>query len=434
MAFCTKCGVSLEGRFCSVCGHDNQSGEKILNCDDTIKKLYSLRAGLSSVSLQKDNIKGYEKDFDRRIGNEETRIKNAETDYDTKQKQISYMKEKIRDVELRNRSNILRSFDEAEKEELRQIEKENKSIERKNSISKIKISSIVGIGALLTVLGPVLLIIFVVFYESIDHPLLFWFLGPWSDIFYTVLGIGTLKDAYDMRKKQTLVPLKYKDSVINKYNEKRENVLLEERTSRRYKDDLPNQEAQLEECLNKIENQKSVRASLCKEKKDSLKYYSGCALATYNALVSEHSSLLDVRDWQNLDLVIYYLETGRAISIREALQLVDRQRQTDAIVSALGIASQQIRDTIIERTQQLESSIIKCSQVLSAQLSDISFSLNKIERNQSISQNYLKDLSNEIAISNALKAKANKTSAQLMDDVKQIRIYAENYAIKARNS
>lgn len=55
----------------------------------------------------------------------------------------------------------------------------------------------------------------------------------------------------------------------------------------------------------------------------------------YRELLEQFSSLLDERDWKNLDLVIYQIETGRADSIKEALHQVDRELQTERIVKSV---------------------------------------------------------------------------------------------------
>ena len=54
-----------------------------------------------------------------------------------------------------------------------------------------------------------------------------------------------------------------------------------------------------------------------------------------DALITEFSSVLDPRDWANIDLIIFYYETGRADTLKEALQQVDRQRQNEALIKAI---------------------------------------------------------------------------------------------------
>ena len=78
--------------------------------------------------------------------------------------------------------------------------------------------------------------------------------------------------------------------------------------------------------------------------------------------------VIDFRDWGNVDLLIYYFETGRADSVKEALQLVDRQRQTDQITQALEMASAEINRTIHQSMVQLGSALVQSFSVLSSQL------------------------------------------------------------------
>lgn len=78
--------------------------------------------------------------------------------------------------------------------------------------------------------------------------------------------------------------------------------------------------------------------------------------------------LIDFRDWENVDLIIYYFETGRADDMKEALQLVDRQRQTDQIVEAIENASESISKTIDRSMAQLGSALAQSFSVLSRQM------------------------------------------------------------------
>lgn len=78
--------------------------------------------------------------------------------------------------------------------------------------------------------------------------------------------------------------------------------------------------------------------------------------------------VIDFRDWGNVDLLIYYYETGRADDMKEALQLVDRQRQTDQITSALAMASAEISRSIHQSMTRLGSALAQSFSVLSSQL------------------------------------------------------------------
>ncbi len=119
----------------------------------------------------------------------------------------------------------------------------------------------------------------------------------------------------------------------------------------------------------------------------------------YSALEKEFSALLDSRDWKYVDLVIFYFETGRAESMKEALQLVEREVQTQRIVGAIEMASERVCRTIAT-----------AAAAISAQLSVIAERLGAVIKGQEMQ--------------NALLAKASATSESLMNDVQFIKRYS----------
>ena len=82
--------------------------------------------------------------------------------------------------------------------------------------------------------------------------------------------------------------------------------------------------------------------------------------AVYSALVTEYSSMLDPRDWKWIDLIIYYFETGRADNIRDALLLVDKERQTQQIIASIKEASQNICTTLQDGFMMMQKTMVKC--------------------------------------------------------------------------
>ena len=89
--------------------------------------------------------------------------------------------------------------------------------------------------------------------------------------------------------------------------------------------------------------------------------------ALVNAAVEAYP-VIDFRDWGNVDLLIYYFETGRADTVKEALQLVDRQLQTDQMVRAIEMASQELQRTIQDSVYRLGKTMVECFDRLSDQL------------------------------------------------------------------
>lgn len=132
----------------------------------------------------------------------------------------------------------------------------------------------------------------------------------------------------------------------------------------------------------------------------------------YKSLQKTFNKMLDERDWQYLDLIIYYIETGRAESIKEALQLLEREIQTKRIIGA-----------IHEATECICSTIERAADRIFAQLGVISNQLSQIASQQQVQIAQNAEIISQAKLQNALIAKSNVTSEQLMNDVKYIKTY-----------
>lgn len=151
----------------------------------------------------------------------------------------------------------------------------------------------------------------------------------------------------------------------------------------------------------------------------------------YRALLEQFSPILDERDWQHLDLVIYELETRRADTIKEALQLVDRELQTERIERTIGEATKAICYTLQRGFAALQQSIQVCCGRICDRLDTISSQLDTVSMQMSVQSmqlagisEQLTELTDSVNVSNALQAKANVTSAQLCSEVQAMRYYS----------
>lgn len=155
----------------------------------------------------------------------------------------------------------------------------------------------------------------------------------------------------------------------------------------------------------------------------------------YNALVAQFKSVLDIRDWEHIDLIIFNFETGRADTLKEALQQVDRRVQTDEIIEAIESAGSSIAATINVTMRELRSDLNKSFNKLSEQLTiqhaeqmtalgNINRSIERtnesIAKLQSATENNgktLENISSAANLNSALIAKIGYDSMSLMDDV-----------------
>ena len=93
-----------------------------------------------------------------------------------------------------------------------------------------------------------------------------------------------------------------------------------------------------------------------------------------DALTDFTEGLLIEEDWKNVDLLIFYLKTGRADSLQEALLLVDKQRQTDqiseAISSAAVFVANSINKSVSQMTRQFTQAITDSAMQLEKNIND----------------------------------------------------------------
>ena len=165
----------------------------------------------------------------------------------------------------------------------------------------------------------------------------------------------------------------------------------------------------------------------------------------YDALIAEYATVLDPRDWKNIDFIIFYYETGRVDTIKEALIHVDKQRQTETIAKAIKQASQEISSTINTSMTMLRADLNTCFGALSTQLDkSMQIQLQALEQSNvalgalsgSVSdlgsklQTSLNALGNEQALTNALLDKVATSSDTLVNDLNYVIGYKAPYYLK----
>ena len=171
----------------------------------------------------------------------------------------------------------------------------------------------------------------------------------------------------------------------------------------------------------------------------------GVAKTVYDALIAEYATVLDPRDWKNIDFIIFYYETGRVDTIKEALIHVDKQRQTETIANAIKQASQEISSTINTSMTMLRADLNTCFGALSTQLDkSMQIQLQALEQSNvalgalsgSVSdlgsklQTSLNALGNEQALTNALLDKVATSSDTLVNDLNYVIGYKAPYYLK----
>ena len=201
------------------------------------------------------------------------------------------------------------------------------------------------------------------------------------------------------------------------------------------KQDLKDAKARLSQAAADCDSAQKALAIVSKDYEKVKSVSTKLSQEMYNALVAQFKSVLDIRDWAHIDLIIFNFETGRADTLKEALQQVDRRVQTDEIIEAIESAGSSIAATINVTMRELRSDLNKSFNRLSEQLAiqhaeqmtalgNINRSIERtnesIAKLQSATENNgktLENISSAANLNNALIAKIGYDSMSLMDDV-----------------
>ena len=208
-----------------------------------------------------------------------------------------------------------------------------------------------------------------------------------------------------------------------------------EKESGKSKQDLKDAKARLSQAAWDCDSAQKALAIVSKDYEKVKSVSTKLSQEMYNALVAQFKSVLDIRDWEHIDLIIFNFETGRADTLKEALQQVDRRVQTDEIIEAIESAGSSIAATINVTMRELRSDLNKSFNRLSEQLAiqhaeqmtalgNINRSIERtnesIAKLQSATENNgktLENISSAANLNNALIAKIGYDSMSLMDDV-----------------
>ncbi len=146
----------------------------------------------------------------------------------------------------------------------------------------------------------------------------------------------------------------------------------------------------------------------------------------YRELKKQFAAILDERDWGNLDYIIYAIETGRAESLKEALQMCDRELQTERLEKSIQSAARQISRTIEYGLRDLQDQMDSCFRSLSQDIHESKGEIITAVSNSVSGVNArLSQIASASALNSALLAKANENSAEIAKNVSRLRDYAD---------
>ncbi len=389
---------------------------------EILANLYSLRAGMSVVSEYSDVVREYDE-----------RIAQYDVERKKKRLEIPQMRGKAK-KEIEWRENQIVNVNKRIAAQM----KASNDIHRKNKGSFVGIFFGWVVFALLIIVALCAVVVGVVALSSTA-----WFpiksisdFAQGNKVWTMILCVGTVI---------ACVPMCF--HVFSEIDIAKTIIIDEQAKIRKILDEIEKLQQEITACRSGIEMwrkkapaddaETAVENKLLEEKTD----YQRKTIPLYNDAISiakamittlELNLVLDPRDWENLDLVIFYMETGRADSIKEALQLVDKEKQTAAIINAVEKASLEIQGTIRTSVVQLGHLMTTCFGQLSMQMTRCFQEQNKLLRQQSSqlegmsltlqqTNEHLSEICSQEKIQNAFLSKISYSSLSLARDVQSMR-------------
>lgn len=395
---------------------------------ELINHLYTIRAGLSYISRQTD----VERQISHEINQAETELQRLKTNliYEKTRPNEIYKKciqpneHQIRGIQLEfglAKTNLLNSLLRKKKKDMR--------------------------DGVLWALGLFAASLLLLFFLPLSVGLM---LGGIGTLVATSKYVKEDKELYRLVEEISLdkpISAELEDK-LNKYRSYKEILIIPYQKMKEVEKFLANYQTKITEAEVKIketeEEIKELEKHLALLNQNSLPILSSCKIKItqmQTALEENYQTQITIADWANIDLLIFYLETGRADDLKEALQLVDRQRQTNQIVSAINQASAAICSSIRTGFSRLAGAIKEGLSIISYQIEKNYRKLDEINSNIST----LSSVGNKIAfqqeklitsteklisdteISNSLLEKANRSSDELLNDLR----YHQNTWLKA---
>lgn len=385
--------------------------------------LYTLRAGMSAISIEKDKLDESEKNYNDAMSS----LKKVSDEYNKYDYDIQRVSTELNDFKSQG-------YEETGNQKQKRKSKYSKSgriANAKSKSSKIFMHMIITIVVgIIAAAVPWLLYFAATGWKDLSFEDRDWkyYVYISTAIFIISLIVAVARLIKESRTDEKEKKLKIKDAEksIRELNNELAGYQMERKLL----------EPKLNECYAVVNRSKAI------VERDRA-YRSKLSQDMYDRLVAQFKTVLDIRDWKHIDLVIFYFETGRADTLKEALQQVDRKVQTDEIIEAIETAGQNISSTIRMSMNELRGDLNRSFAKLSVQLADqhreqmsalssisgniekTNESLAKLQQTSEKNGESIEKLTSAAYLNNALLTKINYDSLSLMSDVDYM-VYSAN--------
>ena len=149
------------------------------------------------------------------------------------------------------------------------------------------------------------------------------------------------------------------------------------------------------------------------QNKESLNTFVTKANALYAALEEAYADICHPDNWKNIDRIVYYLSTGRADNLRDALNLMDQRLNAELIANEIRASSEMIAGELHKIRQEVISAVNNAAERINNGICSLGRALS--ESNAAVLAS-TERLVTAQELNNSLQRQANKTCEQLLRD------------------
>lgn len=202
-----------------------------------------------------------------------------------------------------------------------------------------------------------------------------------------------------------------KKDIVKYFTVEDENIKAQLRVNddniQNYKNELADLEAQLEEKKQEyIEfEQKVLQAT--QKLQNSLKENNETANDIYNMLINVYGDTLNPSEWQNVDLLYYYISINRAETIRDSLKVLNLKKLQESFIDDVGDSKEKMhKDIVVMDT----ADDVNQGNIFEAQLKNLNASLKDNDNNVK------RVVLDKNSFNKALLFKSYKTMKEMLDE------------------
>lgn len=293
----------------------------------TLTKLYSLRAGISAVASQRNKVEDINKQADDKITNLEFKNRSAEREIESLKTDIKNTEDMLsyEEYEKQNKTNILPPRKPSRFLELLPV-----------------LLTIIVLGCAVAYIYAYFTVIRVEGWFNIILAILFIACG------FVCIGCLFVLGAYIFEIFEDLPYYTY--SFYDEYKKELENYnKIKNIEIPAHSNKIIELQERKNELIQKIsnnnklitENRTKITQLKIAAEKDCVPHYQIGGLIQ-EQFENQFNSFLNLRDWKNIDIIIFAYESGRVDSMREALTYADGETRADRIVNAINASTQSV--------------------------------------------------------------------------------------------